>query len=175
MKRFDRQGKKRVHFASAMTLLGKTDGASAMDGSSYLELASIIKSGGGRPKEDLIELWKRIVFNMAVSNTDDHLCNHAFILKKEGWVLSPLYDVDPVPYGDELSLNVDEYDNRISIPLAVETAPRFDIAEMDAREMANEITETVRNNWEKLAVKYRIPRGKIEDIRPAFSACYLLF
>lgn len=90
-------------------------------------------------------------------------------------MLSPLYDVDPVPYGDELSLNVDEYDNRISIPLAVETAPRFDIAETDAREMANEITETVRNNWEKLAVKYRIPRGKIEDMRPAFSACYLLF
>jgi serine/threonine-protein kinase HipA len=171
VKRFDREGKKRVHFASAMTLLGKTDGASAMDGSSYLELASIIKSAGCRPKDDLVELWKRIVFNMAVSNTDDHLRNHAFILKKGGWALSPLYDVNPVPYGDELSLNVDEYDNRISIPLAVETAPRFDIVETDAREMADEITETVRNNWEKLAVKYRIPRGKIEDMRPAFNAC----
>ena len=88
-----------------MTLLGKTDGASAQDGSSYLDLVSIIKSSGANPKDDLLELWKRIIFNMAVSNTDDHLRNHAFILKKNGWILSPLYDVNPVPYGDELSLN----------------------------------------------------------------------
>lgn len=172
VKRFDREDGKRIHFASAMTLLGKIDGASAADGSSYLELASIIKSGGCNPTNDLIELWKRIVFNMAVSNTDDHLRNHAFILKKNGWTLSPLYDVNPVPYGDELSLNVNEDDNRISIPLAIETAYRFNIDEKDAKEMANVITETVRNNWEKLAVKYNIPRGKIEDMRPAFSACY---
>lgn len=172
VKRFDREGDKRIHFASAMTLLGKTDGASAVDGSSYLDLASIIKSGGCDPKNDLIELWKRIVFNMAVSNTDDHLRNHAFILKKNGWTLSPLYDVNPVPYGDELSLNVNEDDNRICIPLAIETAYRFNIEKKDAEKMAGEIIETVKINWEKLAVKYNIPRGKIEDMRPAFSACY---
>lgn len=172
VKRFDREGSRRIHFASAMTLLGKTDGASAEDGSSYLDLVSIIKSSGCNPKGDLIELWKRIVFNMAVSNTDDHLRNHAFILKKNGWALSPLYDVNPVPYGDELSLNVNEDDNRISIPLAIETAYCFNINETDAKEMANEILEIVRNNWEKLAGKYNIPRGKIEDMRAAFSACY---
>lgn len=172
VKRFDRDGEKRIHFASAMTLLSKTDGASAADGSSYLDLVSIIKSNGANPTADLIELWKRIVFNMAVSNTDDHLRNHAFILKKNGWVLSPLYDVNPVPYGDELSLNVNEYDNRISIPLAIETAHRFGIKKEDAIRMADEITETVRKNWEKLAVKYRLSRGQIEDMRPAFSACY---
>lgn len=172
VKRFDREGDKRIHFASAMTLLGKADGASAADGSSYLDLASIIKSGGCNPSDDLLELWKRMVFNMAVSNTDDHLRNHAFLLKKNGWALSPLYDVNPVPYGDELSLNVNEDDNRISIPLAIETACRFHIEKRDAGQMAGEIIETVKNNWEKLAVKYHIPRGKIEDMRPAFSACY---
>ncbi len=172
LKRFDRDGDKRIHFASAMTLLGKTDGASAEDGSSYLDLASIIVSNGANPTADLVELWKRIVFNMAVSNTDDHLRNHAFILKKSGWALSPLYDVNPVPYGDELSLNVNEDDNRISIKLAIDTAHRFGIKEDDAVNFAKEITETVKNNWEKLAVKYRIPRGKIEDMRPAFRACY---
>lgn len=172
VKRFDREGKKRIHFASAMTLLGKTDGASAADGSSYLELVSIIKSSGSNPKSDLTELWKRIVFNMSVSNTDDHLRNHAFLLKKSGWTLSPLYDVNPVPYGDELSLNINEDDNRISIPLAIETAHHFDIREEDAKKMANEILATVRDNWEKLAVKYSISRSKIEDMRPAFSACY---
>ena len=172
VKRFDRDGDRRIHFASAMTLLGKTDGASAADGSSYLDLVSIITSNGANPKEDLIELWKRIVFNMAVSNTDDHLRNHAFILKKNGWTLSPLYDVNPVPYGDELSLNVNEDDNRISIPLATRTAYRFNITEEDAKRMADEIITTVRDNWEKLAAQYGIPRGKIEDMRPAFSACY---
>ena len=106
IKRFDRMGSKRVHFASAMTLLGKTDGASAADGSSYLDIAAFIKSYGAQPKKDLGELWKRIVFNMAVTNTDDHLRNHAFILTDKGWILSPLYDVNPVPYGDELSLSL---------------------------------------------------------------------
>ncbi len=172
VKRFDRDRDKRIHFASAMTLLGKTDGASAADGSSYLDLVSIITSSGANPTEDLIELWKRIVFSMAISNTDDHLRNHAFVLKKSGWALSPLYDVNPVPYGDELSLNVNEADNRISIPLAIETAYRFNIAEKNAKEMADAITTIVGNNWEKLATEYGIPRGKIEDMRPAFSACY---
>ncbi|MEY8364432.1 type II toxin-antitoxin system HipA family toxin [Anaerovoracaceae bacterium 41-7] len=172
VKRFDRDRDKRIHFASAMTLLGKTDGASAADGSSYLDLVSIITSSGANPTEDLIELWKRIVFSMAISNTDDHLRNHAFVLKKSGWALSPLYDVNPVPYGDELSLNVNEADNRISIPLAIETAYRFNITEKNAKEMADAITTIVGDNWEKLATKYGIPRGKIEDMRPAFSACY---
>ncbi len=173
VKRFDRDGARRVHFASAMTLLGKTDGADAADGASYLDIVSFIKSNGCSPKTDLIELWKRIVFNMAVSNTDDHLRNHAFILSSNGWRLSPLYDVNPVPYGDELSLNVSEDDNRISIPLAIETASHFGIREEDARKMANEILITVKENWEKLAAKYNIPHGKVEDMRPAFSTCYL--
>jgi len=172
VKRFDREGEKRIHFASAMTLLGKTDGASAADGTSYLDIAGFIKSDGAKPKQDLIELWKRIVFNMAVTNTDDHLRNHAFILTKSGWILSPLYDVNPVPYGDELSLLVDEVDNRISIELAVQTAPRFGIKKEDAETSAGEIIETVRDNWMALALKYGLSRKQIEDMRPAFSACY---
>lgn len=172
IKRFDRMGSKRVHFASAMTLLGKTDGASAADGSSYLDIAAFIKSYGAQPKKDLGELWKRIVFNMAVTNTDDHLRNHAFILTDKGWILSPLYDVNPVPYGDELSLNVDEEDNSISIDLAVQTAVRFGISESDAEAQAEEILKIVRDNWEKTAAGYGLSRRQIEEMRPAFSACY---
>ena len=156
IKRFDRMGSKRVHFASAMTLLGKTDGASAADGSSYLDIAAFIKSYGAQPKKDLGELWKRIVFNMAVTNTDDHLRNHAFILTDKGWILSPLYDVNPVPYGDELSLNVDEEDNSISIDLAVQTAVRFGISKSDAEVQAEEILKIVRDNWEKTAAGYSL-------------------
>ena len=172
IKRFDRLENKRVHFASAMTLLEKTDGASAADGSSYLDIAAFIKSYGAQPKKDLVELWKRIVFNMAVTNTDDHLRNHAFIFTDKGWVLSPLYDVNPVPYGDELSLNVDNEDNSISIELAVQTSVKFGIPKPDAETYAEDILKIVRDNWEKSANEYGLSRRKIEEMRPAFSACY---
>lgn len=172
IKRFDRLGSKRVHFASAMTLLGKKDGASAADGSSYLDIAAFIKSYGAQPKKDLIELWKRIVFNMVVTNTDDHLMNHAFILTDKGWILSPLYDVNPVPYGDELSLNVDEDDNSISIDLAVQTAVKFGISKSDAEAVAEDILQIVRDNWERTAAGYALTRRQIEEMRPAFNACY---
>lgn len=172
IKRFDRLGSKRVHFALAMTLLGKKDGASAADGSSYLDIAAFIKSYGAQPKKDLIELWKRIVFNMAVTNTDDHLRNHAFILTDKGWILSPLYDVNPVPYGDELSLNVDEDDNSISIDLAVQTAVKFGISKSDAEAVAEDVLQIVRDNWERTAAGYALTRRQIEEMRPAFNACY---
>lgn len=172
IKRFDRLGSKRVHFASAMTLLVKKDGASAADGSSYLDIAAFIKSYGAQPKKDLIELWKRIVFNMVVTNTDDHLRNHAFILTDKGWILSPLYDVNPVPYGDELSLNVDEDDNSISIDLAVQTAVKFGISKSDAEAVAEDILQIVRDNWERTAAGYALTRRQIEEMRPAFNACY---
>ena len=172
VKRFDRILSKRIHFASAMTLLGKTDGASAADGTSYLDIAAFIKSYGAQPKQDLIELWKRIVFNMAVSNTDDHLRNHAFIFTKNGWRLSPLYDVNPVPYGDELSLNVDEEDNSINIDLAIEASVRFGISETDATTYAKNILSVVKENWEKRATALGLSRRLIEEMRPAFSACY---
>lgn len=172
IKRFDRAGKRRVHFASAMTLLGKTDGASAADGSSYLDIAAFIKSYGAQPKKDLLELWKRIVFSMAVTNTDDHLRNHAFILTQNGWTLSPLYDVNPVPYGDELSLNVDEEDNRINIDLAIQTAVKFGIHKVEAEKYAKRMLEIVRDNWAQLATEYGLTRRQIEEMKPAFSACY---
>ncbi len=172
VKRFDRLFEKRIHFASAMTLLGKTDGASAQDGTGYLDIAAFIKSSGAEPKRDLIELWRRIVFNMAISNTDDHLRNHAFILQENGWVLSPLYDVNPVPYGSELSLNVSENDNSICRELALSVAPRFGILEKEAGDYADDIISVVRENWEKTASDYGLPRRQIEDMKPAFSFCY---
>ena len=172
VKRFDRSLNKRIHFASAMTLLGKTDGASAADGTSYLDIADFMKSYGAQPKQDLVELWKRIVFNMAVSNTDDHLRNHAFIFTENGWRLSPLYDVNPVPYGDELSLNVDEEDNSINIDLAIEASVRFGISETDATTYAKDILTIVKENWEKRATALGLSRRLIEEMRPAFSACY---
>ena len=152
-------------------MLGKEDGASAADGTSYLDLASFIKSNGGAPEKDLKELWRRIVFNMAVSNTDDHLRNHGFILTPNGWCLSPLYDVNPVPYGDELSLNVSEEDPSISVELAVETSEYYGFSKSEAEKEAQNILAVVKDNWEKLAVKYGISRSNMEYMRPAFGVC----
>jgi len=169
IKRFDRDGEKRIHFASAMTLLGKNDGAGAADGSSYLDLVSLIRKYGAAPKKDLSELWKRIAFNMAVSNTDDHLRNHGFLLTNEGWRLSPLYDVNPNSEGDVLSLNVDENNNLIDFELALDVASMFGITEKQARVCMDEIRGIVENNWRILAKKHGLTRGEIERMAPAFD------
>lgn len=171
VKRFDRDGDRRIHFASAMTMLGKTDGASSSDGTSYLELVSFLRANGTSPKTDLVELFRRVVFNMAVSNTDDHLRNHGFILTRTGWHLSPMFDVNPIPYGEYLSLNVSEEDNTLDFKLAVDTAEYYGISKTEAKKIVEEISAIVRNNWERVAISYKLSRESIERMRPAFSAC----
>lgn len=171
VKRFDREGEKRIHFSSAMTMLGKKDGASAVDGSSYLEIVSFLKANGATPKKDLLELWKRIVFSMAVSNTDDHFRNHGFILSEEGWGLSPLYDVNPDIYGDSLSLNVNDDDSSIDFELALEAAPFYGVSAKQATQIVGDIKQTVHDHWRNLAKKYGISRGEIERMEPAFREC----
>ena len=163
---------KRIHFASAMTLLGKKDGTDAAAGSSYMEIASIIKTNSATPGNDLLELWRRIVFNMAVSNTDDHLRNHGFILVKDGWSLSPLYDVNPNIYGDTLSLNVDSDNNLIDFNLALSVAKMYGLTEMQAQEELKKIKNVVESNWRSLAQKYGLSRGEIEGMAPAFDMSF---
>ena len=153
-----------------MTMLGKKDGANATDGNSYLEIASFLKANGAKPKRDLRELWKRIVFSMAVSNTDDHFRNHGFVLSDEGWELSPLYDVNPDIYGEYLSLNVDSDNSSIDFNLAIDAAPFYGIEEQ-ATELVVSIKNIVRDNWQLLAAKYGISRGEIDRMRPAFREC----
>jgi len=171
VKRFDRNKEKRIHYSSAMTMLGKTDGASSKDGSSYLDIVSFIKSFGSNPKEDIIELWKRIVFNIAISNTDDHLRNHGFILDRSGWRLSPLFDINPVPYGNELSLLIDNVNSIISVDIAIEASKYYGLSKDEAKEIAFNILKIVNDNWRKLALKYNISYGEIRIMEPAFNEC----
>ncbi len=171
VKRFDRDRDKRIFFSSAMTLLGKKDGANAADGSSYLEMASFLKANGANSKKDLEELWKRIVFSMAVSNTDDHFRNHGFILETNGWKLSPLYDVNPDIFGKYLSLNVDSEESRIDFELAIDSAPFYGLSKDEAVQSVDFIKNKVRNNWRLLAKKYGITRGEINRLYPAFKIC----
>lgn len=168
-RRFDRAGTRRIHFASAMTLLGKTDGMAAAEGVSYLDLAEFIRANGAEPKQDLEELWRRIVFNMAVSNTDDHLRNHGFLLTSTGWRLSPMYDVNPVPEGDALALNVTDTDNSISFDLAIETASFYGISKDNGSRIVNQTVLTVKKNAESIALHYGIKRSELDRMRPAFG------
>lgn len=168
-KRFDREGDRRIHFASAMTLLGKTDGVNAAQGSSYMEIASVITAQSASPQKDLRELWRRIVFNMAVSNTDDHLRNHGFILAKDGFCLSPLYDVNPDVYGE---LNVDTDNNLIDFNLALSVAKTYGLTERRATDELKEIKNVVENNWRRIAQQYGIHRSEIERMAPAFDMTF---
>lgn len=168
-KRFDRRPLgERIHFASAMTLLGHTDGTNYSSGASYLDLAEFIMQNGASPDADLEELWRRIVFYISISNTDDHLRNHGFLLTDKGWTLSPAYDINPVPTGTGLSLNISTTDNALSIDLALEVAEYFRISDEKATEIINVVQSEV-SKWESIAEKIGIPKSERNAIAKAFK------
>ena len=167
-KRFDRTDKQeRIHFASAMTLLGHTDGADYTTGVSYLDLVGFLIQNGAKIDDDLLELWKRIVFNICVTNTDDHLRNHGFILTDKGWILSPAYDINPIEDGTGLKLNISEDDNSLDFDLAISVAKYFRISESDAKNIIGEIKSVV-STWRDVAHKYGISRGEQDEMASAF-------
>ena len=146
-KRFDRTvDGQRIHFASAMTLLGYTDGVDHQDGASYLDLVEFLMKNGANIDEDLIKLWTRIVYNICVSNTDDHLRNHGFILTDGGWVLSPAYDINPIEGGNGLKLNIDSEDNSQNLELALSVAPYFRLDPEEAQLIIDRILDVV-SRW----------------------------
>jgi serine/threonine-protein kinase HipA len=170
--RFDRKleggDRKRIHFASAMTLLGYNDGDGGESGVSYLELAEWVIRNGAKPDEDLQQLWRRIVFSIAIRNTDDHLRNHGFLLTPEGWRLSPAYDINPDPYGAGLSLNISETDNSLSFGLALEMAEYFRVSAKESTEILEEVQVAV-STWRTAASEFRISKAEQDKMAPGFS------
>lgn len=170
VRRFDRTPDgKRIHFASAMTLTDHTDGDGAATGASYLDIADVLMSQGAAADEDLAELWLRIVFNIAITNADDHLRNHGFLLSADGWRLSPAYDMNPVPRAAGLALNIDERDNALDFDLVRSVAKIFRI---DAAKQA-EILTSVRNAiaaWRTVASAAGIARSEQDRMESAFQA-----
>lgn len=167
--RFDRAGENnRIHFASAMTMLGYSDGDGAADNVSYLELAEFIMRNGANVNEDLEELWRRIAFNISIKNTDDHLRNHAFILTSNGWKLSPAFDINPNEYGTGLSLNISEKDNALDLDLALSVAAYFRIDNKKAKSILADIKKAT-NQWKVVAVKTGLSRNEIERMVRAFE------
>jgi serine/threonine-protein kinase HipA len=170
VKRFDRtvQGR-RLHFASAMNLTGHKDGDDQSTGVSYLELARVLIDHGAQTDADLHELWSRIVFNLLVSNTDDHLRNHGFILVPgKGWRLSEAYDMNPVPESHGLKLNISEADNAMNLDLARSVAPYFRVNAKRANEIIAR-SQTVVKQWTKLAMRLSIPAREQQRMASAFK------
>jgi serine/threonine-protein kinase HipA len=169
VKRFDRTAAgRRQHFASAMTLTGRKDGDDASTGASYLELARVLIDHGAQTDADLHELWSRVVFNMLVSNTDDHLRNHGFLLVPgKGWRLSEAFDMNPVADSHGLRLNVSEADNAQDIDLALSMAPYFRVAARNANAII-ERSQAVVRQWPKIAKSLHIPAREQQRMASAF-------
>jgi serine/threonine-protein kinase HipA len=167
-RRFDRTDDGgRIHFASAMTLLDRSDGASADDGASYLELADLLIRDGSSTTADLEQLWRRIVFSICVSNTDDHLRNHGFLLDEHGWALAPAYDMNPDPHGDGLKLNISESDNAQDLDLALQVASVFRVKGKRPRQIVDEVTTAV-TGWRSVASRHGLSAAAQDRMRRAF-------
>lgn len=172
--RFDREQEKRIPFLSAMSLLEAND----TENHNYLEVADALRRYSGNPVEDLRELWKRIVFSVLVSNTDDHLRNHGLLLPDiKGWRLSPAYDINPTPVDIKprrLTTSIDEDDNRASLDLALNVSGRFGLSMSNAKEIIHNIG-TVTSTWRDEAKKLGIKSQGIERMSSAFEHKDLTF
>jgi serine/threonine-protein kinase HipA len=166
--RFDRdRNGERIHVASAMALLGKKDGDGASSGVSYLDIAKLA-SAGADPNVDLPQLWRRIAFNVAVSNADDHLRNHGFILNPQGWKLAAAYDMNPVPYAKGLNLNISEHSNVLDLDLVIEVAPYFRVGSRDnAARIIHEIASKVAR-WRNVATSSGLGKNEQNRMASAF-------
>ncbi len=167
-KRFDRNNKKRIHFASAMCMTGNSEENLRFNSASYLDIVEFIQYHGANVTNDLKELWRRMIFNIAVSNTDDHLRNHGFLLINNKWYLAPAYDMNPSTDKNGLSLNIDEEDNSLNFELAKSVGKFFKLNSKEMNEIQQQIIKVVAN-WYVDAKKLKIAKSEMEIMSSAFK------
>ena len=167
LKRFDRKGNVRIPFLSAMSMLNAIDNDNQIH--SYLDIADAIRQYGSDTKKDLVELWKRMVFSILISNTDDHLRNHGFLYTgTKGWKLSPLYDVNPSPDNkNALSTYITQTDNAQDIELALSVCEYFDFDINSAKQIINDLKSVVKN-WQNVAKQIGLNKSEIDKMESAF-------
>ncbi|HOY16676.1 MAG TPA: HipA domain-containing protein [Haliscomenobacter sp.] len=166
-KRFDRVNGERIHFASAMTMTGNNEETLKTYTPSYLDLAEFIRFSGANIKIDLQQLWRRIVFHIAVSNADDHLRNHGFLLSPNGWNLSPAYDLNPSTDKHGLALNVDMDNNALDFELAKSVGQFFQLSPQEMEEILLQVKKVV-SDWRKMATQIGIPKQEQALMEAAF-------
>jgi serine/threonine-protein kinase HipA len=168
LRRFDRDGERRIPFLSAMSMLGARDNETR----SYLEITDALRQHGAAPKVDMEALWRRIVFNILISNTDDHLRNHGFLYEgQQGWRLSPAYDMNPVPVDIKpriLSTTINEDDGTASLALAMGVAGYFGLATTEAHAIAAQVGKAV-SKWRDEAARQGLTKAEIDRMASAFE------
>jgi serine/threonine-protein kinase HipA len=168
LRRFDRERGTRVPFLSAMSMLDAKDN----EARSYLEFVDILRQHGAAPKKDMHELWRRIVFSILISNTDDHLRNHGFLWSgPAGWRLSPAYDLNPVPIDIKprvLSTAIDLDDGTASLKLALQVAGYFELDVNEAHEIAGRVGQAT-SAWRREAKKLGLTASEIDRMASAFE------
>jgi len=167
-KRFDRKNGDRIHFASAMTMTGNTEETLKTTTPSYLDIVDVIENFGTDVKVNLHQLWRRIMFNIAISNTDDHLRNHGFILNEKGWALSPAYDVNPSIEKNGLALYIDMDDNALDFGLAKSVSVFFRLNDREMHSILDEVPKVVKD-WKSIAKDIGIPNKEQLLMESAFN------
>jgi serine/threonine-protein kinase HipA len=151
-RRFDRTSEgRRIHFASAMTLLGMVDGDNADSGHGYLDIVDFIVQHCTDVEANLRELYRRVAFNICVGNTDDHFRNHGFLLTAKGWTLSPAYDINPTNQGYQ-SLLISASDNRSDLSVLLSASEEYLIPRPEAETIIREVVQAVRS-WRTIATR----------------------
>jgi serine/threonine-protein kinase HipA len=168
LRRFDREHGMRVPFLSAMSMLDATD----QETRSYLEFVDVLRQHGASPKQDMHALWRRIVFSILISNTDDHLRNHGFLYAgPAGWRLSPAYDLNPVPTDIKpriLTTAIDLSDGTASLKLALDVAAYFELGRDEARQIAAEVGRATAT-WRREAKKLGLTAAEIDRMESSFE------
>jgi serine/threonine-protein kinase HipA len=168
LRRFDREDGTRVPFLSAMSMLDAKDNQAR----SYLEFVDVLRQHGAAPKEDMHALWRRIVFSILISNTDDHLRNHGFLWAgPAGWRLSPAYDLNPMPTDIKprvLTTAIDLDDGTASLKLALKVASYFELSEHEAHKIAKQVGQAVAP-WRQVSKKFGLTPAEINRMASAFE------
>ena len=167
-KRFDRttDGRRR-HFASAMTLLGLTDGCNAQTGNGYLEIVDFILQHCCNVEANLRQLYRRVAFSIAIGNSDDHFRNHGFLLTPKGWTLSPAYDLNPT-FNDHQSLLINATTNRSDLQLLLASSEEYMISKEEATRIIEEVKDGV-SQWRSMAIRIGIAKREMDLFAQVFE------
>ena len=159
--RFDRTTKgSRIHFASAMSLLGLEDGAGSSTGNGYLDIVDFILKGCVDVQQNLRELYRRVAFNVMFGNTDDHFRNHGFLLTQKGWTLSPAYDINPGTKMHQCLL-IDQYTEQSNVSVLLQASDSYMLEKQEATEIIEEVRAAIKD-WRKTATELQISYKTLE-------------
>lgn len=166
--RFDRRADgKRIHFASAMTLLGLTDGDNANTGHGYLDMVDFILQNCTNVEDNLKELYRRVAFNICIGNTDDHFRNHGFLLTAKGWTLSPAYDMNPT-LNEYQSLLINSHTNKSDLNELLDSCEEYMLPKETAWQIIAEVLDAVKE-WRALATRLVLAKSEQDRFAAVFE------